>query len=115
MSTSRIKALGASPWRVFFEMTLEVMILTSLGALIGMLIGGTATLWLETHGIDASAWGGNIEMSGVLWDPVWRSQFDLGIVIGAPLSLIPVALLAGLYPATTAARVAPVQALRRMS
>jgi ABC-type lipoprotein release transport system permease subunit len=110
-----VKALGASPARVFLEMTAEVVILSSLGSLCGMLIGLAATLWFSVHGIDSTAWAGHIEINGVVWDPIWRTHFDLAIVIGAPLSLMPVAILAGAYPALIAARVVPVQALRRMS
>jgi ABC-type lipoprotein release transport system permease subunit len=110
-----IKAIGASPWRVFFEMILEVLILSGLGALIGTVLGAAVTLYFQANGIDTTGWGDGIEMSGVVWDPVWHTRFDLGIVISAPLSLLPIALLAGFYPAWTAARVVPVQALRKMT
>ncbi len=110
-----VKALGASPTRVFMEMTAEVALLSGLGAAIGFVIGFAATWWFSVHGIDSSAWGGSFEVAGVIWDPIWRAQFDLEMMLNAPLMLIPIALLAGLYPAITAARVAPVQALRRMS
>ncbi len=110
-----VKALGASPWRVFGEMSIEVVILSALGAAIGMAIGALATLYMSANGIDTTAFGGQIEMNGVVWDPIWRADFDLARIVRTPLSLIPIALLAGLYPAFHAARVVPVEALRRIS
>jgi ABC-type lipoprotein release transport system permease subunit len=110
-----VKALGASPWRVFSEMTLEVLMLSGLGSILGMILGSAITLYFQTYGIDTSGWGEGIEMSGVVWDPVWHTRFDLALVLSAPAMLLPIALLAGFYPAWTAARVVPVQALRRMS
>lgn len=110
-----VKALGASPWRVFTEMTLEVVMLAGLGSAIGMVIGASVALYFQFNGIDTTGWADGIEMSGVVWDPVWHTRFDPVAIVEAPLSLLPIALLAGFYPAWTAARVAPVQALRRMT
>jgi ABC-type lipoprotein release transport system permease subunit len=110
-----VKALGASPWRVFGEMSLEVVLLAAVGAAIGMIIGGAASLHLSLNGIDTTSFAGQIEMNGVVWDPIWRADFDFGRIVRTPLSLLPIAVLAGVYPAIHAARVVPVVALRRIS
>ena len=110
-----MKALGTSPFRVFAEMTTEVSILALLGASAGMLIGGAGTLYLQSVGLDTSSFLGQMDVSGVVWDPVWRSDFSWGRVLGATFSMVPVAIISALYPAIIAARVQPVVALRRMS
>jgi ABC-type lipoprotein release transport system permease subunit len=110
-----MKALGTSPFRVFAEMTSEVAMLALLGAGAGMLLGSAGTLYLQNVGLDTSSFVGQIDVSGVVWDPVWRAEFGWGRVLGSTFAMVPVAILAALYPALVAARVQPVVALRRMS
>ena len=56
-----VKALGASPWRVFGEMSIEVLLLSGLGAVIGIVIGAAATLYFGANGIDTTSFGAGMK------------------------------------------------------
>jgi putative ABC transport system permease protein len=94
------KALGATNRSVEMQFLLEGLFLTGFSGLIGM--GGAALLMWGLH----SAMGNNVQG----FDPPRIVPWSAAMAIGV-LSLSGV--LAGLYPARKAARLEPVEALRR--
>jgi ABC-type antimicrobial peptide transport system permease subunit len=55
--------------------------------------------------------GGDMSISGVAFDSVWRAQFSASCVLIPLAVLVALVALATLYPAAKAARLNPVQAI----
>lgn len=91
------KALGARREDILFQFLVESMVLSLLGGVIGVAIG-----WIIAHLI------GNIQLGGNAITPV----VGLDSVLMATLFSMVIGLFFGIYPATRAARLQPVDALR---
>lgn len=91
------KAIGAKRQDILLQFLVESMVLSLLGGVIGAALGwGAAQLM------------GQIQLSGSTITPL----VDLGSVLLATIFSIGVGLFFGIYPATRAARLQPVEALR---
>lgn len=87
------KALGASGARILWQFATEAVVLAVVGGLVGLLVGlGGAGLARWALGLPASV-------------PWWAVALSLGMSTG-------VGLIFGIYPATRAARLDPVEAMR---
>ncbi len=105
-----LKALGAGPGGVFGIIMIEVAIQTGIALAAGGLLSIPAGWYLSVKGIDMSRFGG-IAISGIAWDPIWRSAFRAETLLGPVLSLLGVVFLAVLYPALKAAMIQPMEAI----
>jgi putative ABC transport system permease protein len=91
------KAVGARRRDILLQFLVESMVLSMLGGLIGIVIGwGIAQLM------------GQIQLGGNTITPV----VGLDSILLATLFSMAVGLFFGIYPATRAARLQPVEALR---
>jgi putative ABC transport system permease protein len=91
------KALGALRQDIMMQFLVESMVLSLLGGIIGVALGaGIASLM------------GSIQISGTTIQPA----VGLDSVLLATLFSMAVGLFFGIYPATRAARLQPVEALR---
>ena len=91
------KAIGALRQDIMMQFLVESMVLSLLGGIIGVALGsGIASLM------------GSIQISGTTIQPV----VSLDSVLLATLFSMAVGLFFGIYPATRAARLQPVEALR---
>jgi ABC-type lipoprotein release transport system permease subunit len=108
-----LKALGAGPWRIVGDVTREAVVLGALGAGLGGLAGGAGTWWLARHGINLSIFG-NISFAGVGLDPSWHAHETVAGAGACLLGMMVATLLAALYPAITAARLVPVDAINHV-
>ena len=91
------KAIGALRQDIMLQFLVESMVLSLLGGIIGVALGaGIASLM------------GSIQISGTTIQPV----VSLDSVLLATLFSMAVGLFFGIYPATRAARLQPVEALR---
>ena len=91
------KALGARTGSIIAQFLCESAIISGMGGIIGILLGGGLTVlisFLEIGGIHAS--------------------LSLPAVIIAPLFSCGVGIIFGIYPARKAAQLSPIEALRRM-
>lgn len=88
------RALGARSRHVLIQFLTESAVLGTLGGIIGTSLGVLAVV-------------------GVAVARDWTPVVQPGTVIAAPVIGLTTGLLAGLYPAWRAARIQPVEALRR--
>ena len=105
-----IRAIGATPWRIIKQVSLESFILTFVASIIGTVVGLSVALYFQKYGFDVSGQG-NISFGGVVMDPIWKASVSLGIIL-LPIGLMMLtSILSSLYPASIAARIKPVEAI----
>ena len=105
-----IRAIGATPWRIIKQVSLESFILTFVASIIGTIVGLSAALYFQKYGFDVSGQG-NLSFGGVVMDPIWKASVSLGIIL-LPIGLMMLtSILSSLYPASIAARIKPVEAI----
>ena len=105
-----IRAIGATPWRIIKQVSLESFILTFVASIIGTVVGLSAALYFQKYGFNVSGQG-NLSFGGVVMDPIWKASVSLGIIL-LPIGLMMLtSILSSLYPASIAARIKPVEAI----
>ena len=105
-----IRAIGATPWRIIKQVSLEAIILTFIASIIGTIVGLSVALYFQKYGFDVSGQG-NFSFGGVVMDPIWKASVSLGIIL-LPIGLMMLtSILSSLYPASIAARIKPVEAI----
>ena len=107
-------ALGMKNARLVYVMLAEGVILGLFGAVVGLILGGTAAYYTATHGIDFGQFygEGDWSMSNMLMDPVFYGDFGWWLAPLAGVLALSATLLSSLYPAWYAARTDPATALR---
>lgn len=107
-----LMAQGMRPWAIRRLVLLETLLLGSLALIIGLLLGGAMTLYMQVRGIDLSGYITPVTYAGGTILPRLRAVFDLGnFTVPAGLLLL-VSLAAGFLPANRAAKLDPVTTLR---
>ncbi|MBW1809238.1 MAG: ABC transporter permease [Deltaproteobacteria bacterium] len=106
-----LKAMGATPWRIIRDVTSEAFMLALFSTAIGLVIGVAANYYFHIWGIDLSGVGGDVLISGVAFNPVWKATMNTGSFVNIVLVMWTVCLAATLYPAVKAARLDPVRAM----
>ena len=105
-----IRAIGATPWRIIKQVSLEAITLTVIASIIGTIVGLSVALYFQKYGFDVSGQG-NLSFGGVVMDPIWRASVSLEIVL-LPITLMMLtSVISSLYPASIAARIKPVEAI----
>ena len=105
-----IRAIGATPWLIIRQVSLEAIMLTFLASIIGTLIGLSIAIYLQVYGIDISG-EGNFAIGGIVFDPIWRASVSLTSVFLPVVLMMLTSIAASIYPASIAARVKPVEAI----
>lgn len=105
-----IRAIGATPWRIIKQVSLEAITLTVIASIIGTIVGLSAALYFQKYGFDVSG-SGNISFGGVVMDPIWRASVSVGIVFLPVVLMMLISIVASIYPASIAARIKPVEAI----
>lgn len=108
-------ALGTRPSQVFQVILLEGVLLGLFATLLGAALGTLAIIPTIEYGIDYGAMmGENVEVAGVTMDSqvhaAWHGSGMLGFCIAAWLMTV----LASIWPAWRASRLAPVEAMRHV-
>jgi ABC-type antimicrobial peptide transport system permease subunit len=107
-----LKALGASPWRIIRDVTVEALLMALLATVLGTILGVAGSYYLQVVGLDTSAFTtAEISFAGVAFDPLWRATLNAKVVTRPVVVMWIICLIASLYPAAMAARLDPVQAM----
>jgi len=108
-----ILALGSTPARLRANILVEAGLLGLLAALLGTLLGCLATWYLWAVGINLETFvSENLEFGGVVFEPVLRAAWDIDWMVKIVVYVVGLTLVAALYPAVKAGRIAPVEAMR---
>ena len=106
-----MRAVGTRPGLIFRLVMLESTLLAVLGIAVGLALSIPVLLWLEGHAIPIGSSAADMfEVFEV--EPVIAFHLRRVDVIGAPLAILLVALLAAVPPAVRASRGRPVDAIR---
>ena len=105
-----IRAIGATPWLIIRQVSLEAILLTFLASIIGTVIGLSIAIYLQVYGIDISG-KGNLAIGGIVFDPIWRASVSLKSVFLPVVLMMLTSIVASIYPASIAARIKPVEAI----
>ena len=105
-----IRAIGATPWRIIRQVSLEAILLTFIASIIGMIVGLSIALYLQEYGIDISG-GGNLAIGGIVFDPIWKASISIKTVFLPVVLMMLTSVVASIYPASIAARIKPVEAI----
>ncbi len=96
------KALGATPWSIISMIVQESVVITGVSGLLGLLAGVAL--------LDAVRYA--LERAGGTTSYFDHPQVNLAVALSATALLVVAGVVAGLVPATKAARVKPIEALR---
>ena len=105
-----IRAIGATPWLIIRQVSLEAILLIFLASIIGTVIGLSIAVYLQVYGIDISG-KGNLAIGGIVFDPIWRASVSLKSVFLPVVLMMLTSIVASIYPASIAARIKPVEAI----
>jgi len=105
-----LMAIGMNKFRVFSMIVLESIMLSLTGGIVGVIIGGLASKFGETHPVDLSLWAQGYEQLG--YDAFVYTSVDPGMLINVTLLVILTGIIAALYPAYKALKNDPADALR---
>ena len=105
-----LRALGTRPGFIFWMIMFETWLLTFVGALLGLLLGGTLTLYFYSFGLSLASFAEGMETFGKSMTIVYPflTLKDLGQAFQVTLVI---SLIAGIYPAIKALRLTPVRAI----
>jgi ABC-type lipoprotein release transport system permease subunit len=107
-----LRALGMKSVQVIRLLLLEATAMGVLGAAVGLLLATPLVHYTATTGINfESVMGGELTMSGVLFDPVMYSDMGWWMVPYALIVALGSMLIAALYPSWSAIRTNPTSAL----
>lgn len=109
-----LMAVGVRPSQVIGLVLAEIGGIVVVSLVVGGGIG-VPLLWaLQVHGLDLRGFMGNVPFAGSLVSPVWYGRQDFFAYSQAALGLACAAFVAALYPALRAARLQPMEALRKV-
>jgi len=108
-----LKALGTTPARIVRDVAGEALLLALVGSVLGATVGLGAAHFLALHGIDTARFAGETSFAGIAFDPIWHAAPNYLEAARAALTMCGVAVVTSLYPAFLAARLRPVDAMRR--
>lgn len=106
-----LKALGVGPGGVLQLIVLETAMQTALAIVVATTISIPANWYMSTHGIDLRGLS-DLSVMGVTVDPIWRSHVTVDTYVRPVVILLFIVSIAVLYPATRAALIRPIEAMR---
>lgn len=105
-----LMAIGMNKTKVFLMIMFETTLLSSTGAIIGIILGMLTTLYFGTHGLNLSLWSKGLESIG--YDPVVYLKLAPAYLLSVVFMVVVTSFLASVYPAIKALKLNPVEAIR---
>ncbi len=103
-----LSAIGMRGGRILWLFLIESSLLAVGGVILGVIFGVLGTMWFNVNGF----YIGNMGLSGIVITDTIYAKMTVGNIINLTILTFMATLLSGLYPAITASRLEPVQALR---
>ena len=107
-----LMAIGMKRSYVFGMIMIETIMLSAIGAPIGMLIGAITIYFTHKYGIDLSGYGDAMQQFGML--ELIRPEVDVNIYWRTAVAITITAIIGAIYPALKAIRLKPVEAIRKL-
>lgn len=107
-----LMAIGMNRRKIFSMITLESIIMCTIAAPIGVLIGFATISLLENTGIDLRNWSDGLEEFGL--GTLIYPNLERATYIEIVLALVITAIVAGIYPSIKAISLKPVEAIRKL-
>jgi putative ABC transport system permease protein len=108
-----LKALGFSPLDVLSLILLESGLQTALAVALGLAASLPCIIYLSRIGVDVGRLGGT-SVLGYSMPTVWHGEYSWGSLRGPVLMLCLMVFFGVIYPATKAALIRPVAAVRHI-
>lgn len=108
-----LKAVGTKPRQIVLGVARETGLLALIGCVVGGAVGYLGSNYLSTVGINIEAYADGLSFQGVAFNPIMRADFDLATAIAGAVGLWVLCLVAALFPAFSAARMDPLDAMRK--
>ena len=105
-----LMAIGMNRFRIFSMIVLESVMLSLTGGVVGVILGGLAAKYGETHPVDLSWWALGYEEIG--YDAFVYTSIEPAMMVNVTLLVILTGIIAALYPAYKALKNDPADALR---
>ena len=106
-----LKALGATPMRLFTDTSIEALLMGCLGSALGGVLGVLLSWWFHVHPIDLSGALGDISFVGVAFDTKWQADFSPDVLFINGVIMIVLSWAVSILPAFRAARLNAVEAI----
>lgn len=102
-------AIGMRPRRLFRTVLVEALVLGFAGAILGTILGGAISYWHQTAGLNLALFTDEASFSwmGVTFSDRMYATVTLKSLVQPVWVMLLVAILSGLWPAWTAARLQP--------
>ena len=107
------RAMGLGPTPIRKIVMAEAACLSLCGITLGLFLSALASFYTWRHGLDFTFMLGNMEVAGILIDPVIYSGWDFRSMAGMSGIMVCIVLAGSLYPARKALQINPAEAMRK--
>ncbi len=107
-----LMAIGMNKGKVFLMVCLETLLISVIGAPVGIFLGFITIEILNRKGISLARWSAALEEFGM--SDLVRPSLDASNYVLVAMAVVITGLLASIYPSIKATRLRPVEALRKI-